>query len=72
VFTDEISGNPVAEVEVRMAPDGTITGRKITKSSGIPSWDNAVLRALDKTEVLPQDVDGAVHTPLTLVFRPKD
>ncbi|MDF2465005.1 MAG: protein TolA [Ramlibacter sp.] len=71
VFTDDISGNPTAEVEVRMAPDGTITSSKILKSSGVKSWDNAVLRALDKTETLPRDVDGSVHTPLIIEFRPK-
>jgi colicin import membrane protein len=71
VFTEEVSGNPVAEVEVRMAPDGTITSRKVTKSSGVKAWDDAVLRALDRTEVLPRDLDGRVHSPLILEFRPK-
>ena len=71
VFTDDIAGNPTAEVEVRMAPDGTITSSKIVKSSGVKSWDNAVLRALDKTETLPRDTDGRVHTPLIIEFRPK-
>lgn len=71
VFTDDIDGNPTAEVEVRMAPDGTITSSKIVKSSGVKSWDNAVLRALDKTETLPRDVDGRVHTPLIIEFKPK-
>lgn len=71
VFTEDISGNPKAEVEVRMAPDGTITSRKLVKSSGVKAWDEAVLRALDKTETLPRDVDGRVHTPLTIDFRPK-
>jgi colicin import membrane protein len=72
VFTDDVAGNPTAEVEVRMAPDGTITSTRISKSSGVKSWDEAVLRALVKTEVLPRDVDGRVHTPLLLVFRPRD
>jgi colicin import membrane protein len=71
VFTDDIAGNPTAEVEVRMAPDGTITSRRLIKSSGARSWDEAVLRALDKTEVLPRDVDGRVHSPLIIEFRPK-
>jgi len=72
VFTDDIAGNPKAEVEVRVAPDGTITSTKIVKSSGVKSWDNAVLRALDRTETLPRDADGRVHTPLLIEFRPKD
>jgi len=72
VFTEDISGNPTAEVEVRVAPDGTITSRRLVKSSGAKSWDDAVLRALDRTETLPRDLDGRVHSPLLLAFRPKD
>lgn len=71
VFTDDIAGNPTAEVEVRVAPDGTITSRRLVKSSGAKSWDEAVLRALDKTETLPRDVDGRVHSPLIIEFKPK-
>lgn len=71
VFTDEIAGNPVAVVEVRAAPDGTITGRKLVKSSGLAAWDEAVLKAIDKTEVLPRDIDGRVPSPLEIGFRPK-
>ncbi len=72
VFTEDMAGNPSAEVEVRTSPDGTIIGQRITKSSGVRSWDDAVLKAVIKTEVLPRDVDGRVHSPLTIIFRPKD
>ena len=67
-----VSGNPAAEVEVRCAPDGTIVSRKLVKSSGNAAWDNAVLKAIDKTEILPRDSDGRVHSPLLLVFKPND
>lgn len=72
VFTQDIAGNPTAEVEVRSAPDGTIVARKLIKSSGDKDWDNAVLKAIDKTEVLPRDIDGRVPSPLVISFRPKD
>ncbi|WP_427911734.1 cell envelope integrity protein TolA [Ramlibacter sp. MMS24-I3-19] len=72
VFTDLVSGNPSAEVDVRLAPDGTVVGRSLRKSSGVASWDEAVLRAIDRTEVFPRDVDGRVPSAMTLVFRPKD
>lgn len=72
VFTEDIAGNPSAEVEVRTAPDGTIIGRKLLKSSGVRAWDEAVLKALDKTEVLPRDVDGRVPPTLEITFRPRD
>ena len=32
----------------------------------------AVLKAIDKTEILPRDTDGRVHSPLLLVFKPND
>jgi colicin import membrane protein len=67
-----VAGNPAAEVEVRCAPDGTIVSKKLTKSSGNSAWDNAVLKAIDKTEILPRDTDGRVHSPLLLVFKPND
>jgi colicin import membrane protein len=72
VFTEDITGNPTAEVEVRTAPDGTIISRKLLKSSGVKSWDEAVLKAIDKTEVLPRDVDGRVPSMLMFSFRPRD
>ena len=55
VFTDVVPGRAVAEVQVSVAPDGKITGRRLSKSSGVPAWDEAVLRAVDRTEQLPQD-----------------
>ena len=67
-----IIGNPGAEVEVRAAADGTIISRKLLKSSGIKAWDEAVLKAIDKTEILPRDVDGRVPSELVISFRPKD
>lgn len=72
VFTEDIAGNPTAEVEVRTSPDGTIIARKLIKSSGVPAWDEAVLKAIDKTEVLPRDLDNRVPPSLVISFRPKD
>lgn len=72
VYPDAISGNPRAEVEVRLSPDGTIVGKRLVQSSGNRAWDDAVLRALDKTETLPRDVDGRVPPSLTIGFRPQD
>ena len=72
VFTADIAGNPKATVEVRVSPDGTITSRKLLKSSGNASWDEAVLKAVDKTEVLPRDVDGQVPPSMEISFTPKD
>lgn len=72
VYPDAIAGNPRAVVEVRAAPDGTITGKRLIQSSGNKAWDEAVLRALDKTETLPRDIDGRVPSSLEIGFRPQD
>ncbi len=72
LFTDSIDSNPVAEVEVQAGPDGTIISSKLIKSSGVKAWDDAVLRAIEKTEVLPRDTDGTVPSPMVIAFRPRD
>jgi colicin import membrane protein len=72
VFSESVSGNPAVEVDVRTSPSGSILSARITKSSGIPAWDEAVLRAIEKTEILPRDTDGKIPALIPFVFRPKD
>jgi colicin import membrane protein len=72
VFTDMAPGNPRAEVEVRTQPDGTITSRKLVKSSGNAAWDEAVLRAIDRTATLPKDTNGTVPSSMVIGLRPLD
>ena len=74
VFPDNLTGNPAAEVEVRTSPDGSVISRRIVRSSGVPAWDDAVLKAIDKTDRFPPDTegDGKVPPQLVITFRPKD
>ena len=72
IFTEDPADNLAALVEVRAAPDGTIVGRKLLKTSGNKAWDEAVLRAIDKTTRLPRDVDGTVPPLLEINFRRRD
>ena len=73
VFTDNLSGNPLAVVEIRTSPSsGAILSARITQSSGVKSWDDAVLRAVEKTEVLPKDGDQDIPTTIQLFFRLRD
>jgi colicin import membrane protein len=72
VFTDIIGGNPAAVVQLRVAPDGTIVGSKLVKSSGARNWDEAVLRAIERTGSIPRDTDGSVVPEFEIEFRPKD
>ncbi len=72
VFTGTVSGNPQVAVEVRLAPDGTILGRpRVVKSSGSKEWDEAVVRAFEKTEFLPRD-NGKIWSPLVVEWRVND
>ena len=71
-YPGDVVGNPRAEIEVKVSADGTITSRRIVQSSGNKAWDDAVLRAIDKTEVLPRDTDGRVPPVIVLGFRPLD
>ena len=72
VFPDTVDGNPMATVEVKLAPDGTIVAKRLVKSSGVKSWDDAVLRAIERTEILPRDIDGRVQPTIQIDFRPHD
>jgi colicin import membrane protein len=71
-YPGDVIGNPRAEIEVKVGADGTILSRRIVQSSGNKAWDDAVLRAIDKTEVLPRDTDGRVPPVIVLGFRPLD
>ena len=43
------------------------TGKRLHKD-----WDDAVLRAIDRTGSLPRDVDGRVPPTLIMAFRPQE
>jgi len=60
------------EVEIRTTPSGIMLSPRIIQSSGIKTWDEAVLRAIEKTGSLPKDIDGTVPPSIIMGFRPKD
>ena len=60
------------QVSLALPPIFMITiGRRIIKFSGVKSWDNAVLRALDRTEKLPSD-NGRYWNPMVIQFKLRD
>ena len=69
VFPGSVANDAVAEVEVNSAPGGSILSRRLIKSSGNKEWDEAVLRAIDKTSSLPPDTDGRVPARLIIAFK---
>lgn len=71
-YSEEFPRKLLAEIEVRALADGTITSRRLLKSSGNAAWDDAALRAIDRTGSLPRDVDGRVPSPMIVEMRPLD
>jgi colicin import membrane protein len=51
---------------------GSIIARRLLRSSGVKEWDDAVLRAIDRTGSLPRDTDGRVPPTIIVEFRPKE
>jgi colicin import membrane protein len=46
---------------------------RIAVSSGNKAWDEAVLRAVQKTEIFPKDIDGRIPDSIFILgFRPLD
>ncbi len=72
IYSGDNSANPSTDVQVALAPDGRILGSKIVKASGDAEWDRAVLRAIEKAEMLPRDIDGRVPAYIDLILRPRE
>ena len=69
---ETISGNPKAVVEVRVGPSGYLLNSRLVKPSGVPAWDDAVMRAVEKTERIPADENGRYVSQFLVEFGPKD
>ncbi len=69
---ESIQGNPKAIVQVKVSSTGLIMSSKLSKSSGVQAWDEAVLRAVEKAERIPPDENGKVITDFPVEFGPKD
>ncbi|HEV7856616.1 MAG TPA: cell envelope integrity protein TolA, partial [Herminiimonas sp.] len=67
-----LSGNPAAEYAVELLPDGSVRSINLSKSSGLPGFDEAVKRAIDRSQPFPPDKTGRVPTSITISSRPKD
>jgi colicin import membrane protein len=59
-FSDASAGKPRVVVDVRVNASGAILSRRVKTPSSNASFDDAVLRAIDKIEFLPKDSDGRI------------
>jgi colicin import membrane protein len=71
-FGGDVDGNRAAVVSVSLAPDGSLLSARLSKSSGNADWDNAVLRAVQRSDPLPTDENGKAPSSFTITFKPKD
>ena len=71
MFTGDATGDPQTTITVKISSDGTITNLEISKPSGTIEWDNAVVRAVQKSNPLPIPTDGSPTPPdITFSLRP--
>jgi colicin import membrane protein len=66
-----IEGNPSAVIAVNCAPSGALLSVAVQRPSGNSQWDRAVLAAVEKSDPMPRDIDGATPAHIVLTFQPK-
>ncbi len=73
---DNLKGNPEVRCLVKLLPTGEVLSVRVTKSSGDPAYDDAVVRAIEKSSPLPlpsdRDARAAFVPELSFVHRPKE
>jgi TonB family protein len=68
--SSKLTGDPVAVVTIRVAPDGAITSVTLASTSGSDEWDEAAHRAIDAALPLPA-VPSSLHVSrVDMRFRP--
>ena len=65
-------GNPKAVFKVEQLPTGEILSVRLTRSSGVPQFDEAVERGINKSSPLPKKKDGTVERTIVVNFSMKD
>ena len=70
--SDALSGNPPVEYEVQLLPDGSLRSVRKVRPSGVPGFDEAVARAIERSSPFPPDRSGTVPSSFNVIHRPKD
>jgi colicin import membrane protein len=69
---DELANNPAVEYAVDLLPDGSVRSIRKIKGSGVPGFDEAVRRAIEKSQPFPPDNSGRAPSGFTVSHKPKD
>jgi colicin import membrane protein len=70
IYAGNRDANPTVLVRLTLGPDGRILGTRVVNASSDAEWDRAVLRAIEKAEMLPRDTDGRVPSVVELNLNP--
>ncbi len=70
IYSGDLSAKLQTLVRVECNAEGKITRTAILAGSGNDLWDRAVIKALERTQVLPQDEHKRVPCPFDFVFTP--
>jgi len=70
IYSGNRDANPTVLVRLTLGPDGRILGTRVLTASSDAEWDRAVLRAIEKAEMLPRDTDGRVPSVVDLNLFP--
>lgn len=68
----DLAGNPPVEFVVQLLPDGSVASIRKVKPSGVPGFDEAVQRAIEKSQPYPKDKSGTVPSSFIGTHKPKD
>jgi colicin import membrane protein len=73
---DNLKGNPEVRCLVKLLPTGEVQSVRVTQSSGNAAYDDAVVRAIERSSPLPlpgdRDARAAFVPELSFVHRPKE
>jgi TonB family protein len=69
VWSGETQGQETV-LAVRCTPTGTLLSATITRSSGNAAWDDAALRAVQRSDPMPQDINGKTPESFKITLRP--
>lgn len=71
VSESDLPGDISAVVRVLLGPDGAVLRTTLQKSSGVKTYDDAVLRAIERSSPLPLEKPGQVGSrTIVLTFKP--
>ncbi|WP_053843331.1 TonB family protein [Paracidovorax avenae] len=71
ILPQGVTGNPAAEVRLRLSAQGAIESYRLVQPSGSADWDQAVLRAVARVQRVPADDRGQFPPEMVITFRPR-